>query len=129
VPARQDGPSVFNRYVAAFDVAQLAQPLVKRAQFIRACSARSQPGQRDDTISVTGCVNPLIQPLSWPAVRTGSSAHVIGLSISRPLFPKESGLYGRCRSHAALRKAALASSRVSATPPFEPCDGARLFIL
>src|SRR5262249_50433543 len=56
----------------------------------------------------------------YPArVRSGSSTERLKVSISRLLF-SESG-----RSP-AVRNAALASSRLSATPPLGPCDGARL---
>jgi hypothetical protein len=35
-----------------------------------------------------GCMNPLIQPPSRPDACYGSSARIIGPSISRPLFPR-----------------------------------------
>ena len=36
---------------------------------------------------------------------------------------------GSSRADHAARNAALASSRLSATPPFGPCDGARVYLV
>jgi hypothetical protein len=50
----------------------------------------------------------------------GSSTESVGLSISRLLFLTKAD--DPAASHAA-RNVALASSRLSATPPFGPCGG------
>jgi hypothetical protein len=71
--------------------------------------------------------------LTWGIRVDGSSTERLIVSISRPLLSKKAYAgddrlsAGRTvdqnlRSHAA-RNAALASSRVSVTPPFGPCVG------
>src|SRR6516165_4292736 len=63
-----------------------------------------------------GCIERITQLDAWPDVRTGSSTERLKLSISRPLL--------RAKADAATPPGtpALASSMLSATPPFRPCD-------